>query len=358
MIGGVPYLLRVQLPDRPGSLGEVAGALGAVGVDILALDVVEHDDGRAVDEMVLHVPPGLMPDSAVSACCSVPGVSVEFVTPYPAGAPLSRDLEVVEQMAAEPTRAEHVLAEAVPDLFRLAWGVVLRSRDGVGEIEHTSTGAPGDVRVPTPWLPLSRAERVVLEPSAAPAGWTGVLAAAAPLAGRDRSLVIGRYGGPAVLASEVARLGYLATLASTLATTTTSGGSGPTGAANAQGLDHVVLTVADVERSVRWYVQVLGMQAVTFGQGRRAVQLGSSKINLHPGGGSMAAPVARHVQVGSGDLCVVVPGPVADVLAHLTSLRVPIEAGPVRRTGARGPMTSVYVRDPDGNLVELGCYGP
>jgi len=353
----VPYLLRLALPDRPGSLGEVAGALGAVGVDILALDVVEHADGRAVDEMVLHVPDGLMPDSAVSACCSVPGVSVEFVTPYPVGAPLSRDLEVVEQMTAEPTRAEHLLAEAVPDLFRLAWGVVLRSRAGVAEVEHASTGAPGDGSVPTPWLPLSQAERVELDPSTAPPGWSGVLAAAAPLAGRDRSLVIGRYGGPAVLASEVARLGYLASLASTLATTT-SGRSGPIGAASAQGLDHVVLTVADVERSVRWYVQVLGMQAVTFGQGRRAVQLGSSKINLHPGDGSMAAPVARHVQVGSGDLCVVVPGPVADVLAHLTALRVPVEVGPVRRTGAGGPMTSVYVRDPDGNLVELGCYGP
>jgi catechol 2,3-dioxygenase-like lactoylglutathione lyase family enzyme len=154
----------------------------------------------------------------------------------------------------------------------------------------------------------------------------------------------------------VARLGYLATLASTLATTT-SARTGAARPADAQAFDHVVLTVADVERSVRWYVEVLGTQAVAYGQGRRAVHLGSSKINFHASGDGSATPVAARVQVGSADVCVVVPGPVADVLAHLAAVAVPVEAGPVRRTGARGPMTSVYVRDPDGNLVELGCYG-
>jgi catechol 2,3-dioxygenase-like lactoylglutathione lyase family enzyme len=351
----VAYLLRLLLPDRPGTLGEVAGALGAAGIDILALDVVEHADGRAVDEMVLNLPAGLMPDSAVSACTAVAGVTVEFVTPYPAGAPLSRDLEVLEQLAADPARAEHVLAEAVPDLFRLAWGVVVRVVDGCGEVEHASLGAPADGRLPTPWLPLSRAERVEVAGSSSSA-WTGVLAAAAPLAGRDRALVIGRYGGPQVLDSEVARLGYLATLAATLSTTATASARAP-GAATAVALDHLVLSVGDVERSAGWYGEVLGMQAVTFGQGRRAVQRGPWKINLHAVDDATPAPVAAHVQPGSADLCVVVPGPVADVLAHLAAVSVPVELGPVRRTGARGPMTSVYVRDPDGNLVELGCYG-
>jgi hypothetical protein len=214
----VPYLLRLRLSDRPGSLGAVAGALGASGVDILALDVVEHIDGTAVDELVVDVPPGVMPDTAVSACSGVPGVQVEFVTPYPAGAPLSRDLEVVEQMAAKPDRAEHALAEAVPDLFRLAWGVVVRGVDGLGRVEHASMGAPGQIDVPAPWLPLSRAARVEIDGEAS-SSWTGVLAAAAPLAGHGRALVIGRRGGPAVLDSEVARLGYLATLASTLTST-------------------------------------------------------------------------------------------------------------------------------------------
>jgi hypothetical protein len=219
------YLLRLQLPDRPGSLGEVAGRLGAAGIDILALDVVEHAGGRAVDEMVLDLPDGLLPDSAVSACASVPGVTVEFVTPYPAGAPLSRDLEVLEHLAADPARAEQLLAEAVPDLFRLAWGVVVRGERGVGRVEHASLGAPSQTDVPTTWLPLSRAARVQVD-SGASSVWTGVLAAAAPLAGQGRALLIGRHGGPAVLDSEVARLGYLATLASTLVST---GGSRPPG---------------------------------------------------------------------------------------------------------------------------------
>jgi catechol 2,3-dioxygenase-like lactoylglutathione lyase family enzyme len=354
MIPAMPYLLRLRLSDRPGSLGAVAGALGEAGVDILALDVVEHADGTAVDEMVLHVPPGVMPDTAVSACTSVPGVQVEFVTPYPAGAALSRDLEVVELMAADPARAEHALTEAVPDLFRLAWGVVLTARDGIGRPEHASLGAPSDAEVPVPWLPLVRARRVDAG-EGAPPGWAGALVAAAPLAGRDRTLVIGRYGGPEVLGSEVARLGYLATLAATLTTTTGDGPAGG-GAATAVGLDHVVLTVAEVESSVAWYSQVLGAPPVRFGDGRRAVQLGPSKINFHAADDPQPAPVADHRVAGSADVCVVVPGPVADVLAHLAAHEVPVVDGPVRRTGARGPMTSVYVRDPDGNLVELGCY--
>jgi catechol 2,3-dioxygenase-like lactoylglutathione lyase family enzyme len=352
----VAYLLRLLLPDRPGTLGEVAGALGAAGIDILALDVVEHADGRAVDEMVLNLPAGLMPDSAVSACSAVAGVSVEFVTPYPAGAPLSRDLEVLEQLAAHPARAEHVLAEAVPDLFRLAWGVVVRVVDGRGEVEHASLGAPADPCLPAPWLPLSRAERVEVSAGGSSA-WTGVLAAAAPLGGRDRVLLIGRYGGPEVLDSEVVRLGYLATLASTLAEGAGTRVNAP-GPAAAQALDHLVLTVADVDASLAWYGDVLGMQAVTPAPGVHGLLLGTSTIRLHTGQDPGLGPVAAHVQPGSADLCVVVPGPVGDVLAHLAARSVPVELGPVRRTGARGPITSVYVRDPDANLVELGCYGP
>jgi catechol 2,3-dioxygenase-like lactoylglutathione lyase family enzyme len=351
----VPYLLRLHLSDRPGSLGEVAGALGRAGVDILALDVVEHaGDGTAVDEMVLDLPPGSMPDSAVSACTSVPGVRVDFVTPYPAGAALGRDLEVVELMAAKPELAEVSLVESVPDLFRLAWGAVLHSVDGTARVEHASTGAPSERSVPTPWLPLSRAER--LQPDTwAPPGWEGVLAAVAPLSGRDRTLLIGRYGGPEILDSELARLGYLATLAAAL-TTTRSADTGTAAGPVATAVDHLVLTVTDIESSVAWYHEVLGMQPVTFGNGRRAAQVGSSKINFHSVQDPLPAPVARHPSAGSADFCLVVPGPPAEVLAHLHRHGVPVELGPVRRTGARGPMTSVYVRDPDGNLLELASY--
>jgi len=351
----MPYLLRLRLTDRPGSLGSIASALGRSGADILALDVVEHTPaGDAIDDIVIDLPDGGMPDSAVSACAAVPGVTVAFVTPYPAGAPLGRDLEVVELMAERPTRAEQVLTAAVPDLFRLAWGVVVDGSLGIATVEHRSIGAPEDDRFDVSWLPRDKARRIDVTDRSLPSGWRGAVLAAAPLAGRDRALVVGRHANPDVLDSEVARLGYLATLAGTLSTTAASGEEA--GPATAVMFDHVVLTVADVERSVAWYADVLGMVPVTFGNGRRAVRLGSSKINLHAADDATPAPVAARRTPGSADVCVVVPGPVDAVEDHLARCGVQVELGPVRRTGARGPMTSFYVRDPDGNLVELGCY--
>jgi len=117
-------------------------------------------------------------------------------------------------------------------------------------------------------------------------------------------------------------------------------------------LDHLVLTVADVERSVDFYVRVLGMEAITFGGGRRALRFGNSKINLHSLGGEIA-PHAARPQPGSADLCFLIEQPVEEVLDGLVQLGVEVEIGPVRRTGARAPLLSLYLRDPDGNLIEL-----
>ena len=351
----MPFLLRLRLQDRPGALGAIATALGSAGVDILALDVVEHTaGGDAVDDIVIDLPDGGMPDSAVSACASVPGVAVSFVAPYPVGAPLGRDLELVELMAERPGQAEAVLTAAVPDVFRLAWGVVLDASSGTAHVERRSIGAPGDDGFSVDWLPLASATRLVTD-GKLPDGWRGAVLAAAPLGGRDRALVIGRHANPDILDSEVVRLGYLATLAATLTTTTAAAGESA-GPGTAIAFDHVVLTVADVEASVSWYSDVLGMVPVTFGNGRRAAQLGAQKINFHAQSDPAPAPVAARRTPGSGDLCVVVPGPIEQVSHHLESCGVPLEAGPVSRTGAQGPMTSLYVRDPDGNLVELGCY--
>jgi len=353
----MPYLLRLRLQDRPGALGAIATALGSAGVDILALDVVEHTTGGdAVDDIVIDLPDGGMPDSAVSACAAVPGVAVSFVTPYPVGAPLGRDLELVELMAERPSQAEQLLTAAVPDVFRLAWGVVLDTSHGTAHVERRSIGAPEDDGFSVDWLPLASATRLDVADERLPDGWRGAVVAAAPLGGRDRAVVIGRHVNPDILDSEVVRLGYLATLAATLTTTVTAGDRA--GPATAIAFDHVVLTVADVETSVSWYADVLGMAPVTFGNGRRAVQLGSQKINFHARADPAPAPVAAHRTAGAGDLCVVVPGPLDQVSRHLRDCGVPVEAGPVSRTGARGPMTSLYVRDPDGNLVELGCYSP
>jgi catechol 2,3-dioxygenase-like lactoylglutathione lyase family enzyme len=121
------------------------------------------------------------------------------------------------------------------------------------------------------------------------------------------------------------------------------------------GLDHLVLTVTDLDRSIGFYQRVLGMHPVTFGAGRRALEFGTSKINLHLAGQEIAPHAARPVP-GSADLCLVTSAPPEQVLARLDAEHVPVELGPVPRTGARGPITSVYVRDPDGNLIEVASY--
>ncbi|MEU8325608.1 VOC family protein [Nonomuraea sp. NPDC048881] len=120
-------------------------------------------------------------------------------------------------------------------------------------------------------------------------------------------------------------------------------------------LDHLVLTVADVEAAVRFYTAVLGMEAVTFGQGRRALAFGQSKINLHEAGREFEPKAARPVP-GSADLCLITADPVETVMDELAQHGVGIEEGPVERTGALGPIRSVYLRDPDGNLIELSNY--
>ena len=121
------------------------------------------------------------------------------------------------------------------------------------------------------------------------------------------------------------------------------------------GLDHLVLTVTDLDRTVDFYQRVLGMRPVTFGPGRRALAFGPSKINLHQTGREIA-PHAAHPMPGSADLCFATTTPLDQVLAHLDAHGVAVAQGPVPRTGALGPITSLYIRDPDGNLIEIAAY--
>lgn len=122
-----------------------------------------------------------------------------------------------------------------------------------------------------------------------------------------------------------------------------------------ESLDHLVLTVADVEASCAFYVRVLGMQVVSFGEGRKALAFGAQKINLHRHGHEFEPKAARPTP-GSADLCLVTRTPMAQVLAHLQAEHVAVLEGPVHRTGARGPITSVYFRDLDANLIEVSRY--
>lgn len=117
-------------------------------------------------------------------------------------------------------------------------------------------------------------------------------------------------------------------------------------------LDHLVLTVADIEASCAFYSRVLGMEVVTFGQGRKALAFGAQKINLHKAGKEFE-PKAQRPTPGSADLCFLTSVPLAEVQAHLATCGVTVTEGPVQRTGAQGPILSVYFRDPDLNLIEV-----
>ncbi len=122
-----------------------------------------------------------------------------------------------------------------------------------------------------------------------------------------------------------------------------------------EGLDHLVLTVADIEATCIFYERALGMRRVVFGGGRVALQFGRQKLNLHQAGHEFE-PKALRPTPGSADLCFVTSQPIEAVVAHLESVGVAIELGPVARSGALGPIQSVYLRDPDGNLIEIAVY--
>jgi catechol 2,3-dioxygenase-like lactoylglutathione lyase family enzyme len=121
-------------------------------------------------------------------------------------------------------------------------------------------------------------------------------------------------------------------------------------------LDHLVLTVADVGRTLDFYVRGLGMVEETFGAGRRALRFGRQKINLHPVNAAALVPRAERPGPGTADFCLIAARPLAEVEAHLRDEGFAIEEGSVSRTGATGPIRSIYLRDPDGNLIEVAEY--
>ena len=117
-------------------------------------------------------------------------------------------------------------------------------------------------------------------------------------------------------------------------------------------LDHLVLTCADVDNTIAFYSKVMGMQPLSFGEGRKALTFGSMKINLHQAGREFE-PKAQRPTPGSADLCFITSVPLDEVMDHLGACNVSVIEGPVQRTGALGPIRSVYFRDPDMNLIEV-----
>ncbi|HET7356183.1 MAG TPA: ACT domain-containing protein [Nocardioidaceae bacterium] len=207
----MPYLLRVELPDVPGSLGRVASAIGEAGGDIEAIEIVEKNPhGTAVDDVLLETAPGVMPDSLVSACSQLEGVRVLWISRYGAGGNLFLDLEAVEALTENPAAARDQLVDLMPITFRADWALRVRRTDSGAEVLHRTQAAPELTDTNVGWFPLERAGR--LEVPAEWERWSSAMAGA-PLGAKDEIVVFGRRGGPEILDSELARLGHLAALA-------------------------------------------------------------------------------------------------------------------------------------------------
>jgi hypothetical protein len=199
------FLLRVELPDVPGSLGRLAGAIGEAGGDIEAIEIVEkRRDGTAVDDVLLQTAPGAMPDSVVSACNALEGVRVIWISRYAAGGNLFLDLEAVEELTGDPEGALDRLIDLLPVTFRSDWAARVSKHDGV---VHATAAAPSGIA----WHQLDQADRL-------PTDDENALSIGARL-NKHEVVVIGRRGGPDFLDSEIARLGHLVGLAVSIART-------------------------------------------------------------------------------------------------------------------------------------------
>ena len=219
MLAVPSYLLRVQLDDRPGSLGSLAVALGSVGADILSLDVVERAAGYAID-LVVELPPGAMPDMLITAAEKLNGVHVDAIRPHTGLLEAHRELELIDHVAAADGRAKRlqVLADEAPRVLRVGWCTVIGLTESGPKRIVGSPGAPETQAAETPWLPLDHAEALVDTAEWVPQVWRDMdtKLAAAPLGDPDTAIVLGRAGGPQFRPSEVARLGYLAGIIATI----------------------------------------------------------------------------------------------------------------------------------------------
>jgi hypothetical protein len=208
----VSFLLRVVLPDKPGSLGAVATALGNAGADILGVDVVERSQGHAVDDLAVELPAGRPPDVLITAAESVPDVEVESVRPHSGKLETHHELELIDQVAGDPENGLQLLADGVPRIFRAGWAIIAVREDGSSYRLAESAAAPETRAGDLPWLPLEKA--TVLDPAVhwMPEPWSALDTelAAAPFGPKARALVVGRPGGPAFRPSELARLTHLA----------------------------------------------------------------------------------------------------------------------------------------------------
>lgn len=195
-------------------------ALGSVGADILSLDVVERGSGYAIDDLVVELPAGTMPDMVITAAERLEGVRVDTIRPHTGLLEAHRELELIDHIAAAGDRAAklQMLADETPRVLRVGWCTVVRGTDAGLQRIVGSPGAPETQAQSAPWLPITHAEALDGTADWVPQVWRDMdtTLAAAPLGEPNTAVVLGRPGGPFFRPSEVARLGYLSGIVATI----------------------------------------------------------------------------------------------------------------------------------------------
>jgi hypothetical protein len=215
----VSYLLRLVVPDKPGSLGAVATALGEAGGDIVSLDVLERGQGVAVDDVVVDLPRDRLPDSLITAAQSVEGVTVESIRPFAGPLDTHRELELLDALARSGGGASaKLLAADLPRVFHSGWAVVLEAADP-WVVAAASDAAPAFEGLELPWMPLHGPRLLPSEDDWLPERWRemAIEMMAAPYGGPGCAVVLGRSGGPPYRRSELMRLAHLTGIATTVA---------------------------------------------------------------------------------------------------------------------------------------------
>ena len=217
------YLLRLVVPDRPGVLGAVATALGAAGIDIVSLDVLERGNGIAVDDVVVDLPGDRLPDSLITVAQAVEGVQVESLRPFAGPLDTHRELDLLDALSRGDRTPAVLLTAELPRVFHSGWAVIL---DGSGRpgplapecVVAASEAAPGFVGLTLPWLPLPGPRLLPSDESWLPERWQemAIEMMAVPF-DTARAVVLGRSGGPAFRRSELLRLAHLTGIATTVA---------------------------------------------------------------------------------------------------------------------------------------------
>lgn len=210
------YLIRVSLPDIPGSLGQLAEAFGMVDADIKSVDIVETDlDGTVTDDIVVELPTGVMVDTLITAAASVDGAEVDSIRPFTGRVDRRGQIRMLAQIAAQSGSLHNTLNELVsviPGAVTSSWAVVLRNTGGKLERVAASQAAPSDDGSSPEIAAIEKA--CILDPETdewVPESWfqLGTAVTITPLLGTDLMLTVGRVGGPDFLASEVTQIGHL-----------------------------------------------------------------------------------------------------------------------------------------------------